>query len=200
VRVGEVAGVRVPNSDAARAAHRLCRDASPPVLYAHAVRSFLYASLLADRERERVDAEALYVGCVLHDIGLTPSHQHPSRPFEHISAEVAVELTSTFGWPEVRRCDLRRAIILHMAEEVAASETAEARFLEAGVALDCTGRRFAEIAERAQGEILRRLPRGPFKSEFSTLMRAEADRKPGCAAATLIRAGLIERIAAAPLP
>jgi hypothetical protein len=90
-----VAGVRVPDSDAARAAERLSREASPRTLYAHAVRSFLYASLLAKRDRERVDEEALYVGCVLHDIGLTSAHEHLSRfprgPFKREFSELMQE-------------------------------------------------------------------------------------------------------------
>jgi HD superfamily phosphodiesterase len=195
-----VADIRVPDSDAARAAERLSREQSPQTLYAHAVRSFLFASLLARRDRQLVDEEALYVGCILHDIGLTPRHKHPSRAFEYVSADVAMELSETFDWPERRRSDLGRAIILHMAEEVAASETAEARLLEAGVALDVTGHRLADVDSFALREILRRLPRGPFKNEFSALMREEAEGKPGCAAAALIDRGLIGRIAAAPFP
>lgn len=195
-----VAGVRVPDSDAARAAQRLSREASPRTLYAHAVRSFLYASLLAKRDRERVDEEALYVGCVLHDIGLTSAHEHPSRPFEHVSADVAMDLAASFDWPEPRRSDLGRAIILHMAAEVGASESAEARFLESGVALDCTGRRLVDIDGPAQREILSRFPRGLFKREFSELMREEARRKPGCAAAALVQCGFVGRLRAAPFP
>jgi hypothetical protein len=195
-----VAGIRVPDSDAARAAERLGREQSPPTLYAHAVRSFFYASLLARRDRQQVDEEALYVGCVLHDIGLTPSHEHPSRAFEYVSADVAMDLSAAFDWPEARRTALGRTIILHMAEEVGASETAEARLLEAGVALDVTGHRLADVDGPAQREILNRFPRGPFEREFSALMREEAERKPGCAAAALVERGLIERIAAAPFP
>ena len=195
-----VAGIRVPDSDVARDAERLSREASPPFLYAHAIRSFFFASLLARRDGQRVDEEALYVGCVLHDIGLTPSHGHHSRPFEYVSADVAVDLSAEFAWPEPRRNELRRAIVLHMAAEVGASETAEARLLHAGVALDVTGHRLADVDALAQREILRRFPRGPFKREFAALMREEAERKPGCAAATLVKRGLIERIEASPFP
>lgn len=197
-RTSPVAGVRFPDSDAARAAERLSREASPPPLYAHAVRSFPFSSLLAERDRQRVDEEALYVGCVLHDIGLTPSHEHPSRPFEFVSADVAMDLSAAFGWPEPRGSNLGRAIVLHMAAEVGASETAEARLLEGGVALDVTGHRLADVDGPAEREILRRFPRGPFKREFSALMRAEAERKPACAAAALVKRGLIGRIRAAP--
>jgi HD domain-containing protein len=195
-----VGGIRLPDSDIARAAERLTREASSMVLYAHAMRSFLFAALLAQRDRQPVDEEALYFGCVLHDIGLTPSHEHQSRPFEHVSADVAVDLTSRYGWPAQRRNDLGRAIVLHMAAEVGASESAEARMLEAGVALDVTGHRMSELNRRAREEILRQFPRGPFKREFSASIMREADRKPSCTAATLVGRGLIGRIRDAPIP
>jgi HD superfamily phosphodiesterase len=168
------------------------------MLYAHAVRSYLFAALLARHDRMSVDEEALYVGCVLHDIGLTPSYEDPVRAFEHVSADVAVDLTGSFGWQPERRSNVRRAIVLHMAEEVAESESPETRALEAGVALDVTGNRLADVDERAVGEIFRHFPREAFKRDFAGLMQLEAERKPQCAAAALTRLGLLDRIVGAP--
>jgi HD superfamily phosphodiesterase len=194
----ELAGVRLPESASAQAAERLCRAASQRVLYAHAMRSYLFAALLARHDGMRVDQEALFVGCVLHDIGLTSAYEHPVRPFEYVSADVAVDLTVPFGWSQARRDLLHRAIVLHMASEVDASESPEARALEAGVALDVTGHRLHDLDERARREILRRLPRGSFKRDFTAVMQREAARKPGCAADALTQTGLLERIRSAP--
>lgn len=174
----EVAGVRVPDTGAARAAERLCREASSRMLYAHAVRSYLFAALLARHDRIHVDDELLYVGCVLHDIGLTPDYEQPVTPFERVSADIAVGLSAQFGWPDARRETLADAIALHMAAEVGADESPEARALEAGVAVDCTGRRLDDIAVPAVAEVLRQLPQGPFKREFAALLQREAARKP----------------------
>jgi hypothetical protein len=192
-----IAGVRPPDTAVARAAEGLCREASDWALYAHTARSYYFAMLLARGERVGVDEEALYVGCILHDIGLTPAYDDPVRPFEHISA-AAANLVSTFRWPRVRRDNLERAVILHMADEVDDGESPEARMLEAGVACDVTGHRLDELDPRAREDILRQLPRGPFKREFTALMRREAERKPDCAAALLARRGLLERIEQAP--
>lgn len=193
-----VAGITLPDSEVASAAERLSREASDRMLYAHAVRTYLFAALLARHDGMLVDAEALYVGCVLHDIGLTPSYDDPVEAFEHVSADVAVDLTGSFGWEPERRSNVHRAIVLHMAEEVAESESPEARALEAGVALDVTGSRLAEVDERACGEILRHFPRGPFKRDFARLIQREAERKPRCAAAALTKLGLLDRIRMAP--
>jgi hypothetical protein len=89
------------------------------MLYAHAVRSYVFAALLA------------------HDIGLTPDYEQPVAPFEQVSADIAVGLSARFGWPSERRETLADAIVLHIAAEVGADESPEARALEAGVAVDC---------------------------------------------------------------
>jgi hypothetical protein len=148
------------------------------MLYAHAVRSYVFAALLARHDRMHVDDEALYVGCVLHDIGLTPDYEQPVAPFEQVSADIAVALAGRFGWPSERRETLADAIVLHMAAEVGADESPEARALEAGVAVDCTGRRLDDIAAPAVAEVLRQLPRGPFKRDFAALLKQEATRQP----------------------
>jgi hypothetical protein len=194
----EVAGVRLPDSEATRAAEQLCRQASSRMLYAHAVRSYVFAALLARHDRMHVDDELLYVGCVLHDIGLTPDYEQPVAPFEQVSADIAVALAGRFGWPSERRETLADAIVLHMAAEVGADESPEARALEAGVAVDCTGRRLDDIAAPAVAEVLRQLPRGPFKREFGALLKQEATRKPASSAAMCTHDGLLDRIAATP--
>jgi hypothetical protein len=194
-----VAGIRLPDTSAAVAAERLCRDVSPTVLYAHAARSYVFAVLLAKRERVKLDQEALYVGCVLHDLGLTEPYRDPTTPFEYVSADAARQFAAGQGWPAARTDLVHRAIVLHMATEVGEGESAEARLLEAGVALDVTGHRSVELDAGQVQEVLRAYPRGPFIPEFTALMQQEARRKPHSAAAVLVGKGLLTRIAQAPL-
>jgi hypothetical protein len=42
----DIAGVRIPDSRAAKEAEQLCREESSPMLYAHALRSYFFACLL----------------------------------------------------------------------------------------------------------------------------------------------------------
>jgi hypothetical protein len=189
-----IAGIAVPDSATARAAEALARERSPWMLYAHAKRSYLWAALLA--RGERYDAEALFVAAVLHDIGLTPSYEDPVRPFEEVGADVAVAQVP--DWDTPRRDNVHRAIVLHMATEIAASESAEVRLLDAGVTCDVRGRDLEHVGDRERGAILRFLPRGSFKPDFAALMQREADRKPASAAAVLIGHGMLDAIAASP--
>jgi hypothetical protein len=195
--LGRLAEVRVPDSAAAAEAERLARAESSPVLYGHALRSYFYSALLAARDRIDYDQELLYVGCVLHDIGLTPRFADPVRPFEHVSADTCAELAERHGWALPRRYRLHRAVVLHMAPTLPPAEEAEVLLLEAGVACDVTGARSQEVNARAIEELLARYPRAGFKREFTQLLGSEAARKPLSHAALLLQ-GLEERIADAP--
>jgi hypothetical protein len=195
--LGRLAEVRVPDSAAAAEAERLAHAESTPMLYGHALRSYFYAALLAARDRIDYDQELLYVGCVLHDIGLTPRLADPVRPFEHVSADTCAELAERHGWALPRRYRLHRAVVLHMAPTLPPAEEAEVLLLEAGVACDVTGARSREVSARVVEELLARYPRAGFKREFTQLLRSEAARKPLTHAALLLQE-LQERIAAAP--
>jgi hypothetical protein len=193
-----IAGVVVPDSAVANEAERLWRAASPAALYRHGVRSYVFACLLAAADGLAVDHEALYVACILHDIGLTLEFESLTSPFEQVSADIADRLTAHHAWAEQRRHDVRRSIVLHLAAEVLSSEPPEAQALEAGVALDVTGRRLSALDPAAVVATLRLLPRTSFREVFTALMEQEAARKPHSQTAALMRGGLAGRLDAAP--
>jgi HD domain len=197
--LGRLADVRVPDSAAAADAERLARVESSPMLYGHVLRSYFFAALLAVHDEMDYDQELLYVGCVLHDIGLTPRFADPIRPFELVSADTCAELVERHDWALPRRYRLHRAVVLHMAPTLPPAEEAEVLLLEAGVACDVTGARSREVSGRAIDEPLARYPRANFKREFTQLLRSEAAHKPLSHAALLLQ-GLEERIADAPYP
>jgi hypothetical protein len=197
LRLGDV---RIPDSAAAVEAERLAREASSPALYGHAQRSYLYAALLGTADGMRFDEELLYVGCVLHDLGLTPSGEDPVRPFELASADAAAALAERHAWKLARRYRLHRAIVLHMAPAISAAEEREVLLLEAGVACDVSGARAEELGAGAVEDALALHPRAGFKRAFAALLRREAERKPGCHAAVLLGHGLERKILDAPYP
>jgi hypothetical protein len=197
--LGRLAEVRVPDTAAVADAERLARVESSPMLYGHALRSYFFAALLAVHDGMDYDQELLYVGCVLHDIGLTPRFVDAIRPFEFVSADTCAELVERHDWALSRRYRLHRAVVLHMAPTLPPAEEAEVLLLEAGVACDVTGARSREVSGRAIEELLARYPRAGFKREFTQLLRSEAARKPLSHAALLLQ-GLEERIADAPYP
>ncbi len=170
------------------------------MLYAHALRSYFFAWLLGKGDGLRFDEELLYVGCVLHDIGLTPAYDDPVRSFEFVGADVAAGLAERHSWALTRRHTLHRSIVLHMAPEISPAEVSEVLLLEAGIACDVSGAGSDEISRRAMQEIVARYSRKDFKREFTAILEREARRKPECSAALLFRLGLGRRIEEADLP
>jgi hypothetical protein len=110
------------------------------MLYAHALRSYFFACLLGSADGLRFDEELLYVGCVLHDVGLTPAYDEPVRSFEYVGADVAAELAERHGWALDRRHTLHRSIVLHMAPSISPTELPEVLLLEAGSPVTCRAR------------------------------------------------------------
>ena len=157
-RRSDAVGVRVPDSAAARAAHDLIGHHADAMLYGHSARSYLFAVLLGRAERATWDEEALYVGCILHDIGLTAAFNDAVTDFEQTSAHTAADLTRQFDWPPARRDNVGRSIVMHMARDVAAGESMETRLLDAGVSCDVSGSRLAEIDDATRGAILEQFP------------------------------------------
>ena len=198
VGAAALAGVRIPDSRAAIDAEGLCRDVCSPVLYAHALRSYFLAALLAKLDGMSYDEEMLYVACVLHDVGLEGRFAHPTRSFEMVSADVAAELTERHQWALTRRYTVHRAIVLHMSPKISQAELPEVLLLDAGVACDVTGLRIQDVSRRAVAEVIRRYSRADFARQFSATLQDEAQRKPRCAAAHLFKLGLQRRIDEAP--
>src|SRR5689334_13376264 len=84
-----IAGISVPDSDLAREATALVRQAADDTLYNHSRRVFLWGSLKAAARGLTVDLELAYVGALFHDLGLIPAFAKQDRRFELDGAEAA---------------------------------------------------------------------------------------------------------------
>ena len=103
----------LPETEVAEQAYRFAEQIEPAFVFAHSVRSYLYARELAGRGPFRdYDDELLFLSCVLHDIGLTDQGNREQR-FEVDGADLASEflrdltggryddLTGLFGVPNI---------------------------------------------------------------------------------------------------
>ncbi len=77
-----------PDSPIARAANQLVLEVSPPFLYYHCARTYVFAHVLGSREKIHYDQELLYLGALLHDLGLTERFDD-HHPFEIARANAA---------------------------------------------------------------------------------------------------------------
>ncbi len=175
--------VRIPDSQAARDAAALCRQASSPSLANHSDRAYVWGALLAQAGRIRYDEELLYVACQFHDLGLTDRYlgTHPGvHCFAVEGALVAEEWAAAGGWEEERRGRLAEAISLHLNVRVALAHGPEAHLLHDGTSLDVTGLRAREIARGLRQQVVARHPRLGFKREVDDLLRQQRQIRPGC--------------------
>jgi HD superfamily phosphodiesterase len=65
-----LAGVSVPDTPVISRAIEFAREQSEPYLFNHAMRSWLFASIIAVRNKTVHDSEVLAVTTILHDLGL----------------------------------------------------------------------------------------------------------------------------------
>src|ERR1044072_4418648 len=83
-----LAGVSVPHTPVISRAIEFARERSEPCLFNHAMRSWLFASITAQRNQTVHDGEVLAVATILHDLGLAESFDGPLR-FEVEGANAA---------------------------------------------------------------------------------------------------------------
>src|SRR3569832_2512061 len=83
-----LAGVSVPDTPLISRAIEFARERTEAYLFNHAMRSWLFAALFAQRKQAEHDAEVLAVTTILHDIGLAESFDGPLR-FEVEGANAA---------------------------------------------------------------------------------------------------------------
>jgi hypothetical protein len=196
----DLAARRPPDTAVARRAEAWCREASPPFLVNHCLRAFAWGRLIAAHDRVAFDEEALYVACLLHDLGLT-ERGAPVAPvvcFGVSGGEAARAALLGAGWP-VERVDLvAEAICLHLNVRVSLRHGPIAYLVRAASALDVIGARRGALPPAAVEAVLAAHPRLGFKREMEAAARRYGLR-PGSRLEFLFRRfGFGRLIAAAP--
>ncbi|MFI9406932.1 nuclear transport factor 2 family protein [Nocardia sp. NPDC052316] len=133
----------LPTSELAVAADELVARVSPPMVYNHCVRSYLFAREVAAAEGMRADvdydAELLYLGSVLHDLGAT-EHANGSQRFEVDGADAAAEFLRSWGIAEARVQTVWNAVALHTVDGIAHRFGPVEALVQRGTGVDIVGR------------------------------------------------------------
>jgi hypothetical protein len=159
-----IAGIRIPDSTIARAATELSRSESPIFLFNHAVRTFLFGSLIGKSLGLNFDAETLYLACVLHDLGLTARFEG-DLPFEIQGAEAARRFLEEHGYPASRAETVWDGIAMH-ASFIGQYKRPEIRLVGEGAGADVLGTDPAQVSKTDADAILTTFPRLRFKASF----------------------------------
>ena len=148
----------------ARAAIQLSRSSESPSVFNHSVRSYLFGELLATHEGLRpgadYDSEALFLGCVLHDLGAGSAASGKQR-FEVEGADLAAALLTEHGCERTVVDAVWEAIALHTSFGIADRRGPLCYLVHSGVGVDF-GRNADFIDEQTAAAIHSRYPRLPW--------------------------------------
>ncbi len=126
----------LPDSPSAHAALDLIRANESAAIANHSIRSFLFATLLAEhRDVTDFDPSLLFFSCVLHDIGLSELGNRVQR-FEVDGADVAADFLAEQGFSADDRGTVWEAIALHTSAGIAERRGPVTELTRRGVGLD----------------------------------------------------------------
>ena len=174
--------LQAPDSGAAREAEKIAREIGDERLVAHSYRTWAWGTLLARLDGRVCDDEVLFVGSLVHDVGLAGPRKlgdHNAPCFTLAGAAAAEELASEAGWEPSRAGRAAEAITLHMNLNVPPAQGLEAHYITAGAQLDVVGRRRFDLARNVTDGVLQRYPRRGTKQAFVELFLEQVRCAPG---------------------
>lgn len=132
----------LPTSELAVAADALVAEVSPPLVYNHCVRAYLYARELATvngfRAEVDFDDELLYLSCMLHDLGAV-DYANGSQRFELDGADAAADFLRSKGVDEARVQTVWNAVALHTSDGIAPRFGIVEGLMQMGTGADIVG-------------------------------------------------------------
>ncbi|WP_051061557.1 HD domain-containing protein [Nocardiopsis chromatogenes] len=176
-----VAGIPLPATDLAAAALRFAEEAEPAFVYRHSVRSYLFARALADRRGLRpgtdFDDELVFLGCVLHDLGLT-AQGNGAHQFEVDGADLAARFLRGQGVEERRVEVVWDAVALHTSAGIAARKGPDVALAQSGIAVDMLGHGREELPPGLAERVHAALPRDDLAHAIIDLIAEQAAANP----------------------
>jgi hypothetical protein len=172
-----LAGVSVPDTPLVARAIEFARAHSEPYLFNHVMRSWLFATVLAERKGEPYDAEVLAISALLHDIGLSESPGGPLR-FEVEGANTAREFARGLGVDERRAQLIWDSIALNSTPSICLHKEPEAALCTLGVALDWGGWGYDGVPADEIARIVGAFPRLQMKQRFAQAVCGICEHRP----------------------
>jgi hypothetical protein len=159
-------GLSLPDTPVITRAIEFARQRSEPYLFNHAMRSWLFAALFAQRKQAVYDAEVLAVTTILHDIGLTESFDGPLR-FEVEGANAARAFARKEGMDDRRTQLIWDGVALNSTPSIALYKEPEIAIATMGIGLDWGGFGYEELTDAEVAGIVEAFPRLGMKERFT---------------------------------
>ena len=180
-----VAGIRIVDTRIAKAADDLSQSVSPRYLYNHAMRTYLFGSLIGRAAGLTFDEELLYLASILHDLGLTERFMG-TKPFEIEGAVAAETFLRGQGLPASKVAVVWDGIAMHPLA-ISQYKQPEIKLVASGAAADVVGAGFDRISTAERDAVLQAFPRLGFKSEFVATCAEVVRRHPASTKGTFMR-------------
>jgi hypothetical protein len=173
-----LAGITVIDTPLITRALDYARVYSEPVLFNHAVRSWLFAVRLGQLQGITHDAEVVAVGTLLHDLGLTDHFSGGHRRFEVEGADSAREFARGQGLDDRRVQLVWDTVALNSTPSIALHKEAEVALCTAGIVLDFGGPQYDQIPPNEMKSVLAAFPRLDMKRSFTDSVCRIAKARP----------------------
>ena len=173
----------IPDSEICKKATQLVTEISPTSLCNHCIRTFLFGDLLGIRDGLKYDRELLYLGDIMHDLGLTERFDAEQR-FEVNGADAARAFVLEHGLSDEKAEIVWDAIALHTSIGIAVRKQPEIALVHLGATADLLGIRISDITPETVEQILDAYPRLGFNQQITQLMVSQVKRKPQTATFT----------------
>ena len=187
----EVAGIRVPDSEICVSAMTYAERVSDPFLFNHAMRTYAFGALAGTAASHRYDDELLFLGAVLHDLGLTEAVEVTSR-FEVDGADAAKAFLSERGFDDRKAELVWDAIALHTTLTVPQRKAPEIALVQMGAGIDVGAIPRNGLSADLVDAVLEAWPRLGFKKAMIAAMIRMVERDPKSAGSSVI-ADIAER-------
>ena len=169
-----------PRTTLAGAATRLAASTEDPAIFHHSMRTYLYGRVLGRRQGVEpgrdYDDELLYLGCVLHDLGLGTRGTGAGR-FELDGADLARQFAVDNGVPAGRADIIWDAVTLHTSPDIAERKRPEIGLVSLGAGFDLGGDP-AALPAGYSGHVHRWLPRLHAAVALHDTIVAQAVNRP----------------------
>lgn len=172
-----IAGIRVPDSQIAKAATELVRDTVNDLLYDHSRRVFFWGALSGERRQLNYDPELLYLGAMFHDMGLAEQYASPDFRFEVDGANAARDFMKSYGVSEQEINDVWTAIALHTTPGIPEHMSPTIALVTAGVEMDVLGIAYDQFSSEQREQVCACHPREDNFKEGIIQQFAEGTRK-----------------------
>ncbi|GAA4160986.1 HD domain-containing protein [Gryllotalpicola daejeonensis] len=161
-----IAGIEIPDTEAAADTTRLVSESTSPLLYHHSRRTFLFATLHARRLALEPDVELLYIASMFHDVGLQTPFSDKIQRFEVDGADHVRRFLLERGFSSDAADTAWEAVALHSTPEIPGRMGPEIALTHLGVLTDVVGFGFDGIDSDTIAEITAVHPRENFKHGF----------------------------------